>query len=112
MTFLAGTGIPLPDAVQRPRSRAHPPAGRSRTWARDHRDPQATARDDAQARELDLGAFTVPLRPGGFFLANVPEDRWKHLANTAGEGRIVDASGAAIRTGCVNWGPSPTDPAA
>ena len=56
MTFLAGTGIPLPDAVQRPRSRAHPPAGRSRTWARDHRDPQATARDDAHAAQSILKA--------------------------------------------------------
>jgi hypothetical protein len=64
------------------------------------------------AAALDLGAFTVPLRPGGFFLANVPEDRWKRLANTAGEGKIVDSSGATLRTGCVNWTPSPPDPAA
>jgi hypothetical protein len=65
-----------------------------------------------RAAALDLGAFTVPLRPGGFFLANVPEDRWKALANTASEGKIVDASGATLRTGCVNWTPSPADPAA
>jgi hypothetical protein len=65
-----------------------------------------------RAAALDLGAFTVPIRPGGFFLANVPEDRWRALANTASEGKIVDASGATLRTGCVNWTPSPADPAA
>jgi hypothetical protein len=64
------------------------------------------------AAALDLGAFTVPLRPGGFFLANVPKERWKELANTANEGKIVDASGETLRTGCVNWTPSPADPAA
>jgi hypothetical protein len=65
-----------------------------------------------RAAALDLGAFTVPLRPGGFFLANVPEDRWKALANTASEGRVVDSSGATLRTGCVTWAPSPADEAA
>ena len=69
---------------------------------------------DPRARVLDLSeAAGVPLalelRPGGFFLADVPEQRWRALANTAGRGRILDGSGETLRTGCVDWGPSPYD---
>lgn len=69
---------------------------------------------DSRARVLDLSeAAGVPLalelRSGGFFLADVPERRWRALANTAGRGRILDGSGKTLRTGCVNWGPSPYD---
>ena len=50
---------------------------------------------------------TIDLQPGGFFLASIPTDRWSTLANTAGQGQILDASGTTLRSGCVNWGPSP-----
>jgi hypothetical protein len=67
-------------------------------------DPDAAVLDLTQA----AGAhFTIALQPGGFFLAEIPTDRWTALANGAGPGRILDASGKTLRTGCVNWGPSP-----
>lgn len=72
-------------------------------------DPRAAALDLHPAAGFPL---TLALKPGGFFLANVPEDRWAALAGQAGEGKIVDASGATLRTGCVNWGPSPESPGA
>jgi hypothetical protein len=62
---------------------------------------------DPRAASLDLGAFTVPLEPGGFFLAEIARDRWPGLDGRANEGRILDSSGATLRSGCVNWGPSP-----
>lgn len=62
---------------------------------------------DPRAAELDLGAFTVPLGPGGFFLREIPSRRWATLDGTANPGRILDGSGSTLRTGCVNWGPSP-----
>lgn len=63
---------------------------------------------DSRAATVDLGAFAVSLKTGGFFLAHVPEDQWPTLNGRANPGRILDASGATLRTGCVNWGPSPT----
>jgi hypothetical protein len=67
-------------------------------------DPAAAALDLSEAVGASL---EVPLRPGGFFLANVPESRWDALDESAGRARILDASGATLRTGCVQWGPSP-----
>jgi len=72
---------------------------------------------DARAAALDLSTaagvrFRVPLKRGGFFLADVPQSRWAALSGGAGEGQIVDASGGTLRTGCVNWGPSPESSAA
>jgi hypothetical protein len=68
---------------------------------------------DPEAATLDLGEaagapFEITLQPGGFFLAKIPADHWTTLANTAGPGRILDSSGTTLRTGCVNWGPSPS----
>lgn len=60
-----------------------------------------------RAAAIDLGPFSVPLRAGGFFLAEVPEARWAALDGRANSGRILDASGGTLRAGCVNWGPSP-----
>lgn len=67
---------------------------------------------DPRAAHVELGALTVRLRPGGFFLAPVPKDRWQALGGRATRGRVLDASGATLRTGCVNWGPSPESSAA
>jgi hypothetical protein len=88
------------------RSYARPPADGEPRWILYGRIT------DSRARVLDLSeAAGVPLRveltSGGFFLANVPKERWPALANTAGSGRILDAEGDILRTGCVNWGPSP-----
>jgi hypothetical protein len=63
---------------------------------------------DSRAAEIDLGAFSVPLKTGGFFLAQVPEQQWPTLDGRANPGRILDATGATLRAGCVNWGPAPT----
>lgn len=63
---------------------------------------------DPRAAKIDLGAFAVQLKTGGFFLAHVPEDQWPTLNGQANPGRILDATGATLRTGCVNWGPAPT----
>lgn len=63
---------------------------------------------DPRAAKIDLGAFSVPLEAGGFFLAQVPEDLWPTLDGRATSGRILDATSATLRSGCVNWGPAPT----
>jgi hypothetical protein len=62
---------------------------------------------DPRAARLDLGAFTVELARGGFFVAEVPAGRWSSLAGTANDGRVLDASGTSLRDGCVSWGPAP-----
>jgi hypothetical protein len=67
---------------------------------------------DPRAASLDLGAFTVQLTTGGFFLASVPENSWATLDGQANAGKILDSSGTTLRTGCVNWGPSPNSPQA
>lgn len=64
---------------------------------------------DRRAAEIDLGAFSVPLKTGGFFLARVPVDEWPTLDEQANPGRILDTNGATLRAGCVNWGPSPAN---
>jgi hypothetical protein len=85
-----------------------------RTTSLTRSDPQAWIVygriTDPRAAQIDLGAFTVPLATGGFFLAEVPEDRWPMLNGSANAGRVLDASGTTLRTGCVNWGPAPTSP--
>lgn len=72
---------------------------------------------DPQAATLDLSPaagvpFEVRLHTGGFFLAHVPQSRWNALSETAGEARILDASGTILRSGCVSWGPAPYSPRA
>lgn len=62
-----------------------------------------------RAAALDLGPFSVPLRAGGFFLAEVAEGRWAALDAHANPGRILDSTGRTLRAGCVNWGPSPAN---
>ena len=64
---------------------------------------------DPRAAAVELGSFTLTLQPGGFFLGIVPQAKWPALDGTANPGMILDASGATVRTGCVNWGASPTD---
>lgn len=93
------------------RSYARPPSDGVPRWIVYGRivDPEAAVLDLSEAAGV---AFEVPLQPGGFFLANVPEDRWDELSGRAGEGRILDASGETLRTGCVNWGPAPDRPGA
>jgi hypothetical protein len=63
---------------------------------------------DPRAASIDLGTFSAVLKPGGFFLARVPDGQWGALGNSANPGRLLDSSGATLRRGCVNWGPSPT----
>ena len=72
-------------------------------------DPNAATLDLSQAADVP---FEIALQPGGFFIANIPADRWSTLANQAGPGAILNASGTTIRSGCVNWGPSPDSPGA
>jgi hypothetical protein len=88
------------------RSYALPPSAKAPRWIIYGRitDPDAAALDLSEAAGV---TFVVPLRRGGFFLANVPESRWNDLSGQAGRGRIVDESGETLRTGCVSWGPSP-----
>ena len=64
------------------------------------------------AAAIDLGPLSVDLRPGGFFLAEIPSDRWHILDSTANHGAILSANGTRLSTGCVNWGPGPTNPLA
>jgi hypothetical protein len=68
-------------------------------------DPRARFVDLSEAAGVPL---KIPLETGGFFLADIPEERWSALANAAGRGRILDAAGETLRTGCVNWGPPPS----
>lgn len=62
---------------------------------------------DPRADSVDLGALTVTLQPGGFFIARVPKKDWSKLSGTANVGAIADRSGSKIRSGCVNWGLAP-----
>lgn len=62
---------------------------------------------DPRAAKLDLGAFTVDLSTGGFFLVAIPETDWARLGGTANRGAILDSSGSVLRRGCVNWGSAP-----
>ena len=68
-------------------------------------DPRAAA---VELNGAGGASLTVALHPGGFFLATIPGGLWGQLANSTGVGRILDASRAVLRSGCVSWGPSPT----
>jgi hypothetical protein len=65
---------------------------------------------DPRAAKVDLGAMSVDLASGGFFLAQVPEEKWQTLSGSANRGAIVSSTGAVLRRGCVSWGPSPLAP--
>lgn len=67
---------------------------------------------ESGAASLDLtnavgGRLRIPLRRGGFFIADLPPARWQAIAHTAGVGALLDASGHTIRKGCFAWGSSP-----
>jgi hypothetical protein len=63
---------------------------------------------DPRAEKLDLGAMTVDLTAGGFFLAEVPKEKWETLSGSANGGAIIDGAGDVLRRGCVSWGPAPS----
>jgi hypothetical protein len=65
---------------------------------------------ESSAASIDLGAFSMVLENGGFFVANVPQELWSKLDATANRSEIVTASGARSFAGCVDWGASPDDP--
>jgi hypothetical protein len=93
------------------RSYARPPSDGTPRWIVYGRitDPDAAAIDLSEASGVP---FKVTLQRGGFFLGNVPRSRWNEISGQAGKGKIVDASGETLRTGCVSWGPSPDQPGA
>lgn len=62
---------------------------------------------DARAAKIDLGAMSVDLARGGFFVADIPQSEWGKLARTASPARILSSSGAVLSTGCANWGDPP-----
>jgi hypothetical protein len=66
---------------------------------------------DANAAALDLSGAGlpahVPLERGGFFLFDIPRDRWTSLDGRSGDIAILDASGKTIRTACVFVGIAP-----
>lgn len=63
---------------------------------------------DPRAAKIDLGAFTLDLASGGFFLGQVPQSQWSQLSGTATHGAIIDSTGGVLRHGCVNWASAPT----
>jgi len=63
---------------------------------------------DPRAAKIDLGAFTLELASGGFFLGQVPQAEWARLSGSATSGAILNSSGAVLRRGCVNWASAPT----
>jgi hypothetical protein len=63
---------------------------------------------DPRAAKIDLGAFTLDLASGGFFLGRVPPGEWSRLSDAATNGAILDSSGAVLRSGCVDWATAPT----
>jgi len=72
-------------------------------------DPRAAALDLSEAAGFP---FLVPLHYSGFFLASVPSDRWESLSYRIGPAKILDHSGATLRTQCFGWGQAPGDTAA
>ncbi|MFL5928496.1 MAG: hypothetical protein ACJ77E_16315 [Gaiellaceae bacterium] len=62
---------------------------------------------DPRAQTIDLGRLSLGLAPGGFFLANLPDNEWSALSGTASTGEIIGNSGSVLRYGCVDWGPAP-----
>jgi hypothetical protein len=71
-------------------------------------DPKAAAFDLTGAAGFPL---VIPLHHSGFFVASVSRDRWESLSYRAGPARVLDHSGATLRTECFAWGPAPGDDA-
>src|SRR3954454_1977925 len=67
---------------------------------------------DPRAQKIDLGRLSLTLAPGGFFLANVPENEWPAVSGTANPGEIIGSSASILRHGCVDWGLAPDAPGA
>jgi hypothetical protein len=69
---------------------------------------------DANAASLDLSgaglAAHVHLERGGFFLFDIPQDRWSALDGRSGDVSILDASGKTIRKACIYVGVAPPSP--
>jgi hypothetical protein len=66
---------------------------------------------DANAASLDLSgaglASHVPLERGGFFLFDIPQDRWAALDGRSGDIAILDPAGKPIRRTCIYVGNAP-----
>jgi hypothetical protein len=71
-------------------------------------DPDAAALDMSQA---GLPAH-VELERGGFFLFDIPRDRWTSLDGRSGDIAVLDAHGDTIRSACVFVGFAPGSPMA
>jgi hypothetical protein len=72
---------------------------------------------DERAATLDMGdavgaSLKVTLQPGGFFIADLPKDRWSALDNGAGSAGVLDSNGKTLVRVCLNFGPSPSSPEA
>lgn len=72
---------------------------------------------DGRAATLDMSdavgaSLEVTLQPGGFFIADLPKDRWNALDNGAGSADVLDSNGKTLARVCLNFGPSPSSPAA
>jgi len=69
---------------------------------------------DHDAAALDLSGAGlpahVPLARGGFFLYDIPRDRWAALNERHGDVSIVDGAGRTIRRACVWVGEAPGSP--
>jgi hypothetical protein len=66
---------------------------------------------DGDAAAVDLSGAGLPahieLERGGFFLFDIPRDRWAALDGTHGDMAIVDSSGRTIRKACIYVGSRP-----
>lgn len=70
---------------------------------------------DKRAATLDMtdavgAGLKVTLQPGGFFIADLPKDRWSALDSGAGPARVLDSTGTTLASVCLNFGPAPTSP--
>jgi hypothetical protein len=68
---------------------------------------------DERAATLDMSdavgaSLRVTLQPGGFFIAELPKDRWSALDNGAGSAVVLDSNGKTLASVCLNFGPSPS----
>ncbi|HJX46324.1 MAG TPA: hypothetical protein VJ375_00655, partial [Gaiellaceae bacterium] len=68
---------------------------------------------DERATTLDMSdavgaSLRVTLQPGGFFIADLPKDRWSALDNGAGSAVVLDSNGKTLASVCLNFGPSPS----
>jgi hypothetical protein len=67
---------------------------------------------DERATTLDLSdavgaSLEVTLQPGGFFIADLPKNRWSALDMGAGPADVLDSKGKTLASVCLSFGPSP-----